>query len=120
MDYSTTDSIIQELYSTFGAEPEGEDRPLAYSYNDTHSYASLAGRQHAINVARTELDGDAAFDGVLFEAVCAANAETEPNLKIDALLNAAAVALAFAASVQRQLAAFDAAAEESAPKAKVK
>lgn len=101
--------ILNDLYEDF-AMYDGEDRGLMWSESDRLNAQRAAGRYAQMNRARGE---DATWDGLLVQAVYEANAEVDPNLKTDALLRVAATALSFAASVQEQTDALNAAEEET-------
>lgn len=91
----------------------GEDYPLLESENERQvmesTYRYLAERNEARKVAEC-----VTWDGLLQEAGAKAQAQAEPTQKFDALLELAAVALAFAGSVSRQTEGFN----EEKPKGK--
>lgn len=108
--------ILNTLYEGFGDLPEGPDYNLARSAPE--SFVTAANYWSAIEAARV-IEGQPSYDGLLNETMYAALAETDPNLRTDALLRVAAVALAYAGSIERQVAAFNA-AEEPKVKGKTK
>lgn len=106
--------ILHTLYEGFGDLPESDDFMLARSAPE--AFRSAADYWAAVEAARVA-EGSPSYDGMLNEAMYAALVEADPNLRTDALLRVAAVALAYAGSVQRQTDAFNA---EEKPKAKAR
>lgn len=111
MNIDTIESALNALYQEFGTEEFGEDYALMESEGQRAITVRLAEHQAETNEARQKA-GILTYPGLLYEAANKAVGESDPSLKIDALLEAAAVALAFAASVQRQTLAFDAVEDE--------
>lgn len=115
-EITTVAETLDILYDDFDFADEGEDRPLMWRTDEAERSARQAQTWAEINEAREggrrswdsiASNGGASWDGVLLQEVYEANGETDPNLKVDALLRVAATALTYAASVTRQVIAFE-------------
>lgn len=73
-----------------------------YSEDALRRFARQADSWKQINDARVE-DGNLTWDGILLEEVYEALSETEPELRIEELVQVAAVALSEAAAIYRLL-----------------
>ena len=83
-----------------------------YSERVLRDYERKADSLKQINDARDEA-GDLSWDGILLEEVYEALSETEPSLRIDELIQVAAVALAEAEAIQALLDELDQSDDES-------
>lgn len=104
-----TANVLDGLYAGFEVAPEGEDYILSWSEREMLYCARGAEHWAEINAARVG-ENAPSWDGLILEAAFAANAETDPNLRTDRLLELAAIALTAGASVQRQVAQIEEAA----------
>jgi len=99
-------TILTDLYEGFGPEAEGEDYALGIKEYEREISAEQAVYWGEVNAARAVFDC-VEWDGLLNEAIFKVKGEADPNLLTDRLLEAAALAVAYAESVQRQTLAFN-------------
>ena len=111
----STATILEHIYEGFGPEDEGEDYAFGLEQDQVDIATANAIHWDEVNYARREFGlGSLTWDGLVTEGYFRVRAETEPNLLTDRLLELAATLVAFAESVQRQTAAFNA-VEEALP-----
>lgn len=92
-----------------------QDHEFVHAEPEFRRFARQADRWKQINDARSD-DGSTAWDGILLEEVYEALSETDPHLRVEELIQVAAVALAEAEAIGRfvEATAFDGVEEEAA------
>ena len=102
--------IVNELLQLVANEREAQvaefgqqDHRSLYSENALREFQRKADHYHQVNDARVA-EGSLSWDGILLEEVYEALSETDPVLRIEELVQVAAVALAEIEAIQRLLA----------------